>query len=113
MSPVTTVTPMKRGLKAPKPIRPVNRRVSYNRYPDEKGTERTSPDQYYQSPRGYNRYPDEKGTERLWFFLRLARFSLVTTVTPMKRGLKESQGLTGRWWDACYNRYPDEKGTES
>ena len=37
----------------------------------------------------------------------------VTTVTPMKRGLKVSALNTNLYPDrACYNRYPDEKGTE-
>ena len=33
----------------------------------------------------------------------------VTTVTPMKRGLKVSPV----YYPESYNRYPDEKGTES
>ena len=37
---------------------------------------------------GYNRYPDEKGTERLLFAMSTAAPVKVTTVTPMKRGLK-------------------------
>ena len=39
---------------------------------------------------GYNRYPDEKGTESLYVGAMPVRpsESMVTTVTPMKRGLK-------------------------
>ena len=57
--------------------------------------------------RCYNRYPDEKGTER-----GKTTHRGVTTVTPMKRGLKDFI-----FFSTClvygYNRYPDEKGTES
>ena len=40
--------------------------LSYNRYPDEKGTESTvtSLSRRLGEP-GYNRYPDEKGTESM------------------------------------------------
>ena len=41
---------------------------------------------------------------------------LVTTVTPMKRGLKahiESHTFRSNHSSHSYNRYPDEKGTES
>ena len=61
---------------------------------------------------GYNRYPDEKGTESIIHATLLSFVREVTTVTPMKRGLK---GLILRDADdsvLCYNRYPDEKGTE-
>ena len=61
---VTTVSPMKRGLKAGVRDR-------------ERG-----------SPTGYNRFPDEKGTERRYFEKWQARMRRVTTVSPMKRGLK-------------------------
>ena len=37
----------------------------------------------------------------------------VTTVTPMKRGLKDVMSLEARKKMQGYNRYPDEKGTES
>ena len=37
--------------------------VSYNRYPDEKGTESLLEWQDSRRRIGYNRYPDEKGTE--------------------------------------------------
>ena len=47
-----------------------------------------------------NRFPDEKGTEST---------QTVTTVSPMKRGLKASVRLRL----PSYNRFPDEKGTES
>ena len=61
---VTTVTPMKRGLK-----------VSGHQL-------------IYRGRRRYNRYPDEKGTESTERDAVGVRSSFVTTVTPMKRGLK-------------------------
>ena len=67
--PVTTVTPMKRGLKA-----------------------NTEPSLFNQSG-GYNRYPDEKGTERQIKELPDIDSDRVTTVTPMKRGLKGQRTL--------------------
>ena len=93
----------------------INGASRYNRYPDEKGTERLCI-AIKNSPKTraicYNRYPDEKGTEsrrsdraRLWA-------CQVTTVTPMKRGLKASS-IIASISKRCYNRYPDEKGTES
>ena len=36
----------------------------------------------------------------------------VTTVTPMKRGLKAPAWIAATVFFECYNRYPDEKGTE-
>ena len=62
--------------------------ASYNRYPDEKGTERHLPRILGCDP-CYNRYPDEKGTESR------RQFRLLNTTI------------------LSYNRYPDEKGTES
>ena len=64
-------------------------RESYNRYPDEKGTESSSELKITGTVLScYNRYPDEKGTERFAVAVVLADFTRVTTVTPMKRGLK-------------------------
>ena len=61
---------------------------------------------------GYNRYPDEKGTERpLQMTAHTISSIPVTTVTPMKRGLKVTKGEQGGDFDS-YNRDPDEKGTE-
>ena len=62
---------------------------------------------------GYNRFPDEKGTERP---LKRALTCLpyqVTIVSPMKRGLKAIANNHPRCSFASYNRFPDEKGTES
>ena len=59
---VTTVTPMKRGLKDNRRAINLHGWVGYNRYPDEKGTELADPN--------------------------CVTATLVTTVTPMKRGLK-------------------------
>ena len=39
-------------------------------------------------------------------------FSCVTTVTPMKRGLKVWPYELFKQISRGYNRYPDEKGTE-
>ena len=70
--------------------------------------------------RSYNRYPDEKGTES-WLSdagvsTLVPNDSAVTTVTPMKRGLKDIfiAPPCEAFIEPCvYNRYPDEKGTES
>ena len=62
---VTTVTPMKRGLKDQIPELPC------------------------MAAQSYNRYPDEKGTESDISCARCGRKYKVTTVTPMKRGLKD------------------------
>ncbi len=63
---VTTVSPMKRGLKGKKGNRNPSKATCYNRFPDEKGTEsvikRILIDCLVVC---YNRFPDEKGTERL------------------------------------------------
>ena len=64
---VTTVTPMKRGLKdlCECIFGGFRFECGYNRYPDEKGTEsRGTSDGTGESRGCYNRYPDEKGTER-------------------------------------------------
>ena len=62
----------------------------------------------------YNLFPDEKGTERVGATLGITTVNPVTTYSPTKRGLKDLEfplarhALTG-----CYNLFPDEKGTES
>ena len=112
--------------------------VGYNRYPDEKGTERSLSQPSMRSNSCYNRYPDEKGTERSIVDQHFTDDSLsivttvtpmkrglkvrhhanhscqrgVTTVTPMKRGLKANLHIATRFLIDGYNRYPDEKGTE-
>ena len=60
----------------------------------------------------YNRYPDEKGTESYRLFDKGCYLFYVTTVTPMKRGLKVESADNLLDFDGGYNRYPDEKGTE-
>ena len=107
---VTTVTPMKRGLKA-------------STRSNTTGSTRRVTDLYC-----YNRYPDEKGTERnvsISGGTNTTTGCVVTTVTPMKRGLKDNPPEIYCCYiplpetypiDATprgYNRYPDEKGTES
>ena len=117
VGPVTTVSPMKRGLKD---------RREHNRFPDDS-----------QTIQSYNRFPDEKGTERAdkspprlshWYVTtvspmkrglkvqacdRNANRSGVTTVSPMKRGLKGLDSVIMLECAVGYNRFPDEKGTES
>ncbi len=61
---------------------------SYNRFPDEKGTESEKIGQAWRKVSSYNRFPDEKGTERLANTGGAKREKQVTTVSPMKRGLK-------------------------
>ena len=61
----------------------------------------------------YNRYPDEKGTERATNSRVMVPRVPVTTVTPMKRGLKDHTSTSQHKNSVCYNRCPDEKGTES
>ena len=61
--------------------------LRYNRFPDEKGTEREAGQSRVGRQRSYNRFPDEKGTERnirCWYPYKFK----VTIVSPMKRGLK-------------------------
>ena len=67
----------------------MNPMSSYNRYPDEKGTERiqNTAQPSTRSMNSYNRYPDEKGTES-GRINETRDLREVTTVTPMKRGLK-------------------------
>ena len=63
--------------------------VGYNRFPDEKGTERSVRRKPKSPTPRYNRFPDEKGTERHQQVLITVKYR-VTTVSPMKRGLKGS-----------------------
>ena len=86
--------------------------MRYNRYPDEKGTESILDSGNTAHECCYNRYPDEKGTERASKH-RPKALLMVTTVTPMKRGLKVSGHQLIYRGRRRYNRYPDEKGTES
>ena len=54
---------MKRG-----PVQVAVIGIRYNRFPDEKGTERTNANGTREElgcQGSYNRFPDEKGTERL------------------------------------------------
>ncbi len=85
---VTTVSPMKRGLKAVTASCSRHRSFSYNRFPDEKGTESWfGGGSRLPLRKSYNRFPDEKGTEST-----IAQFQ--------------------EWRQMSYNRFPDEKGTE-
>ena len=99
---VTTVTPMKRGLKA---------LPSYNRYP-EKGDCRTLRQSVL--PVVTTVTPMKRGLKAANKPCRCAG-KQVTTVTPMKRGLKVELLVAVRCQRPVisYNRYPDEKGTES
>ena len=63
---VTTIAPMKRGLKAVKESGISGAINGYNHCPDEKGTERSAKDRVHiPFPDSYNHCPDEKGTERV------------------------------------------------
>ena len=97
---VTTVTPMKRGLKASSYLLATIRlRLVTTVTPMKRGLKGffcrraySNCGTYFLS---YNRYPDEKGTESIHPNRRHQRHYLVTTVTPMKRGLKGTQAGTG------------------
>ena len=104
---------MKRGLKDIVAMDVAESRKRYNRFPDEKGTERgiqVAETRHLQfvttvSPMKRGLKADTKPVSEA--------VADVTTVSPMKRGLKEYGAiLGGRVWDR-YNRFPDEKGTES
>ena len=56
--------------------------------------------------------PMKRGLKGEDVFLALGAFALVTTATPMKRGLKAQVGTFANDDAVSYNRYPDEKGTE-
>ena len=62
---------------------------------------------------GYNRFPDEKGTESEPARSVQENQEPVTTVSPMKRGLKVADDSDTNSLLLSYNRFPDEKGTES
>ena len=81
---------MKRGLKDVHVGRRPPNLLSYNRFPDEKGTERRPTAVRRRRSRCYNRFPDEKGTESLILSCSVSFGLEVTTVSPMKRGLKVS-----------------------
>ena len=81
---------MKRGLKVKVDIRDTLLKFGYNRFPDEKGTESHNGILTVWRELCYNRFPDEKGTERSSSALKSSRLMSVTTVSPMKRGLKVS-----------------------
>ena len=63
--------------------------MRYNHCPDEKGTESLWG---WQTPHragpSYNHCPDEKGTESSDDKYHIAEIRWVTTIAPMKRGLK-------------------------
>ena len=59
----------------------------------------------------YNLFPDEKGTERASPQIEFRVIS-VTTYSPMKRGLKAALSLSLTAQSQRYNLFPDEKGTE-
>ena len=70
--------------------------VGYNRFPDEKGTEREPADKLSDKDDTldacYNRFPDEKGTE--------------------SKPVRACQLVSALRRKHSYNRFPDEKGTE-
>ena len=86
---VTTIAPMKRGLKVNAVLCCTDSTDRYNHCPDEKGTESSALERLALRLRlRYNHCPDEKGTERI-----------------------QPSGESYR--TLSYNHCPDEKGTES
>ena len=87
--------------------------TGYNHCPDEKGTE--SPLRTWRTSdcTGYNHCPDEKGTESQTAADSIVCWLVVTTIAPMKRGLKDTVDSGLFCLGNCYNHCPDEKGTES
>ena len=78
---------MKRGLKDLLHLsRSVVVRQGYNRYPDEKGTERYKTRYKQAAQVCYNRYPDEKGTESLLSqSMRSVRIAFSLPLQPLPR----------------------------
>ena len=111
LSDVTTLAPMKRGLKVSLDYSHPTCHASYNPCPDEKGTERTPPTPRRHELQCYNPCPDEKGTES-HAQAHATRHQPVTTLAPMKRGLKDHCHDNLYNFARCYNPCPDEKGTE-
>ena len=134
---VTTIAPMKRGLKEfmgdGNPIDP----FGYNHCPDEKGTESsTPPPMTLALPRVTTIAPMKRGLKAGEMADMLAIVWSVTTIAPMKRGLKAHSHRRCRWerrvttiapmkrglkerdhhghlcTRSSYNHCPDEKGTE-
>ena len=134
---VTIVSPMKRGLKENKDYR-LSCRASVVTIvsPMKRGLKAPEPCECAGIDGSYNRFPDEKGTESDGYYLHISRLLSVTIVSPMKRGLKDQTegrsgtdnevtivspmkrglkaGLSSGMTACCcsYNRFPDEKGTE-
>ena len=110
---VTTVTPMKRGLKVSGKTYAKNHQIVTTVTPMKRGLKDIAGRRNVHGWDSYNRFPDEKGTESHLQNIFLPRNISVTTVTPMKRGLKEHLTYLKEPMDVGYNRCPDEKGTES
>ena len=79
---------MKRGLKVDNIIAIGCSQSRYNHCPDEKGTERRWMRLETPSDISYNHCPDEKGTESTTEVRAFKVEAQVTTIAPMKRGLK-------------------------
>ena len=60
----------------------------------------------------YNLFPDEKGTESESQAAVATSEEVVTTYSPTKRGLKVTEALINLEKVTGYNLFPDEKGTE-
>ena len=110
---VTTYSPMKRGLKA----RPRNRRACrgccYNLFPDEKGTESSQRIRPVDARQAVTTYSPMKRGLKDAVLIDSLRVLGVTTYSPMKRGLKARPRNRRACRGCCYNLFPDEKGTES
>ena len=100
---------MKRGLKATC-VDGDAERLCYNRCPDEKGTERQVERCQSACNIGlvsYNRFPDEKGTESQATELQT---EMVTTVTPMTERKDYDVGETGPDYDEVTTVSPMKRG---
>ena len=111
---VTTIAPMKRGLKAARPRRRTGKGRRYNHCPDEKGTE--SKALYHAIAQVFlvtTIAPMKRGLKVFHFVAGGQTCLGVTTIAPMKRGLKGRGAIAMEKPAWCYNHCPDEKGTES
>ena len=92
--------------------RPDHPQGGYNHCPDEKGTESNGDNSVIPTieQAGYNHCPDEKGTERIQLLQMQIEIFIVTTIAPMKRGLKVKTEEASERGGVGYNHFPDEKG---
>ena len=104
---------MKRGLKEYSKSHLQQQRQRYNRFPDEKGTERHIITLHGTSGEIVTTVSPMKRGLKAKHIDKVKGVPCVTTVSPMKRGLKARTERATSGTDKRYNRFPDEKGTES